>query len=159
MLMPQATHAGVFTDQLVEALYDQTINGLLDDQYDKNLHTIVQRYIITGAPILLASRMQPHDGSALVYVSAISLEFIVSNCRGPNWPGTFKWAEDCNYAVSIAYPHMHRPQGFVHPQSGQAQWSDYAPGKTINRACLAALIQLAREYADLCHNRGQYAVN
>ncbi len=135
---------GKATDMLIEDLlaliYQETYDA---EQFDEVYTTIVRSHIDPECPDLVAShagRDRVNTG-AVHYLVMLQLDFTVITKNSPNWPPSgFHFLPDATTAVSVHYP------------DGQRQ-SDYTPGRSINQASLAAIIQIARELSIDHHNQ------
>ena len=139
---------GQFTDMMIEEM----LNLIYKDYYeathfDEVFTGIVQTYLNPDCPTLVASRAGTDrlTGGAIHYLSMLGLDYTVIHKNGAEWPG-FDFLPDAAVAVSIAYP-------------DGTHASAYAPGKSINQASLAAIMQLAREVAIDSFNQPELDMN
>lgn len=135
---------GEKTDMLIEDLLNCIYAEVYDAVHFDEVYTkIVRAHINPDCPHLMAG----HAGrdrinvGAVHYLVMLQLSFNVLTTESPNWPiGGYEFMPDATTAVAIHYPdgeHM----------------SAYAPGKNINQASLAALIQMAREISIAHYNQ------
>lgn len=145
---------GIRHDARIETLMAYTFAGKIrHEHYDQLLNEVVREFLVPNAPLFYASKTLDHDASVLTYIAALGFDALITNHRGPNWPGQNTVIPDACYAVSLAYPET--------PDSDpdEIEWTEYTPGLNLNLACLAALIQLAREYCEVEYNQGRLLLN
>lgn len=129
-------HDGVYTDMMIEEILNHIYQDYYEaDMFDEVFTGIIKTYVNPESPHLVASWAGKDrlSGGSIHYISMLKLDYNVIHEGSPAWPG-FDFMPDAAIAVSILYP------------DGNTA-SAYAPGKTVNQASLAALMQVAREVA------------
>lgn len=146
---PSVQHVdGKYTDMLVEEMLNLIYQNYYSaDHFDEVFTGIVQTYINPDCPTLIASRAGSERlvGVAIHYFTMLGLSYTVIHQNNPEWPG-FDFMPDAAIAVSVTYPDG------VHATS-------YTPGRNINQAALAAIMQLAREVAIENYNQPELDMN
>lgn len=135
---------GEVTDMLIEDLLACIYAEVYEtENFDEIYTKIVQSHVSAECPSLMASYAARDrlNAGAIHYLVMLRLDFTVISSASPEWPnGGFVFLPSATTAVSIHYP------------DGENA-SDYAPGKNINQAALASLIQLSRERSIAHYNQ------
>lgn len=144
---------GKVTDMLIEDLLGCIYAEVYDAEHFDEVYTkIVRSHISEGCPDLMAGHAGKDriNTGAVHYLVMLQLNFTVITPTSPDWPPHgFDFLPDATTAVAIHYP------------DGE-ETSSYTPGKSINQASLASIIQMARELSLAHYNqpelplRGKY---
>lgn len=129
-------------------LYIEDVLGLIYEElyhaehFDDIFTGIVRHYINPDCPYLKASIAGKDKAGlgVLNYPIMLCFDFEVISRVNASWEGGFDYMPDATVAVSI------RHNDGVHS-------TDYAPGKNVTQATLAAMMQLAREIAFDTYNQ------
>ena len=130
-------HDGMIVDMRIEYLLSWTLGDQPKSKDFSDLFTVIVReYINSAAPYIVASAAfgVGHQYSAVMLLQMLRLEFRVAFSKGHDWPdGGFPHMPEAKCAVSLSH--------------GEETWTEYSPGRTINQAAIAAIVQLARDIA------------
>lgn len=145
----ETTDDGVLTDMLIEDMLSLIYSEVSDaERFDQTYTGIVRTYVNPECPNLCAGHALRDrvNAGAVHYLAMLQLDYEVVSKGSANWPiGGFPFMPDACVAVSVRYP-------------DGIQTSNWAPGRSINQASLAAIMQIAREVSTIHHNQLQLAI-
>lgn len=108
-----------------------------DPSFDKLFNELMNEFVVLDAPLFKFSEiLDKSDAIGITYLVLLGLDFEVCTPESARWPD-FEQKGNFVCAVSIYYPGHDDDTGVI--------CSDFVPGKTINAAVAAALLQYARE--------------
>lgn len=135
---------GSVADMLIEDLLGCIYAEIYDaEKFDEVYTTIVRGHIHPDCPDLMAGHAGKDriNTGAVHYLVMLQLNFTVITPTSPEWPiGGFEFLDGATTAISVHYPDGNN-------------MSDYAPGRSINQAALASIIQMARELSIAHYNQ------
>lgn len=142
-------HDGLYTDMMIEEILNLIYQDYYDARYFNETYTgIVRKYIHEECPYLIASQAGKDrvNAGAVHYLAMLQLDYMVICADGPNWPKNgFHFMPDAKVAVSIHHP------------DGETVY-DYAPGRNLNQASLACIMQAARQIAIQHYNEPELPI-